>query len=127
MRRTGALALTALGLLSLGVGARMLWPSSRPALDCAPGEVRLVEGVARCGEGAPLSAGQRLLLGQKLDLNRVSEVELARVPGVGAPLAHQLIQARQSGGAFVSWSQVAQVPGVGPARLRTLQATLELR
>jgi|SRR6218665_1999794 len=127
MNRTGALAVAALGLLGLGVVARVRWPDSAPALDCAPDVVRMVEGVAHCGEGRAPSAAQRLLLGQKLDLNQVSEADLASVPGVGASLAHHLVRTRQERGPFVSWNDVASVPGVGPARLQTLRATVELR
>jgi competence protein ComEA len=127
VNRTGALAVAALGLLGLGVLARGRWPDSTPALGCEPGAVRVVQGVAVCGEGAMPSAPQRLVLGQRLDLNAVSEVELAKVPGVGASLARRLIQARDTQGRFASWEQVAEVPGVGAARLETLQATTELR
>ncbi len=127
MNRTGALAVAALGLLGLGVLARGRWPGSEPALDCEPGAVRVVDGVAVCGDGAIPSAPQRLLLGQKLDLNTVSEADLARVPGVGSSLARRLVREREAAGRFVSWEQVAGVPGVGAARLETLQATTELR
>ncbi len=127
MTRTGALAVAALGLLGLGVLARGRWPGSAPALDCEPGAVRVVDGVAVCGDGAMPSAPQRLLLGQKLDLNTVSETDLARVPGVGPSLARRLVREREATGRFVSWEQVAGVPGVGAARLGTLQATTELR
>ena len=127
MNRTGALAVVALGLLGLGVLARGRWPDPAPALDCEPGAVRVVEGVAVCGEGSAPSAPQRLLLGQRLDLNTVSEAELARVPGVGASLARRLVREREARGRFTSWEEVARMPGVGTARLGTLQATLELR
>ena len=127
MNRTGALAVAALGLLGLGVLARGRWPGSAPALDCEPGAVRVVEGVAVCGDGAAPSSAQQLLLGRKLDLNHVSEGELAGVPGVGRSLARRLIQAREARGRFASWDEVASVPGVGDARLESLQATVELR
>ncbi len=127
MNRTGALAVAALGLLGLGVLARGRWPGSEPVLDCEPGAVRVVDGVAVCGEGAEPSASQRLLLGQKLDLNGATEEELARVPGVGRSLARHLVGEREARGRFASWEEVASVPGVGPARLETLQATMELR
>ncbi|WP_257456655.1 ComEA family DNA-binding protein [Archangium lipolyticum] len=127
MNRTGALAVASLGLLGLGVVARVRWPESSPALGCEPGAVRVVEGVAVCGEGDALSAPQRLMLGQKLDLNVVTESELAGVPGVGRSLARRLVREREVRGRFVSWTEVADVPGVGAARLGTLQATTELR
>ncbi|WNG36437.1 helix-hairpin-helix domain-containing protein [Archangium violaceum] len=127
MNRTGALAVASLGLLGLGVVARGRWPDSAPALDCEPSAVRVVDGVAVCGDGAAPSASQRLALGQKLDLNSVSEGDLARVPGVGPSLARRLTQARDAQGRFASWEEVAAIPGVGAARLETLQATTELR
>jgi competence protein ComEA len=127
VNRTGALAVAALGLLGLGVLSRGRWPDSAPALDCEPGAVRVVDGVAVCGAGAVPSASQRLVLGQRLDLNAVSETELARVPGVGPSLARRLIKEREARGRFASWEEVAAVPGMGTGRLETLQATTELR
>ena len=127
MSRTGALALLSLGLLALGVAARWRWPDSTPALACEPGAVRVRDGLAVCGPGAWPSAPQRLMLGQKLELNRVSEEELARVHGVGAALARRLVREREARGGFVSWEQVASVPGVGSARLQTLQAITRLQ
>ena len=89
--------------------------------------MRLVDGVARCGgPGEPPSSAQRLLLGEKLDLNQVSEGDLARVPGVGASLARRVVAERRRRGGFASWTEVAEVPGVGPARLETLRDTLLL-
>src|SRR6218665_1649582 len=105
MNRTGALAVAAPGVPGLGGGARVGW--------VAPG-----------GGGGPPPAARGLLLGQKLDLNQVPEAALASVPGVGASLAHHLVRTRQERGPFVSWNDVASVPGVGPARLQTLRATV---
>ena len=52
---------------------------------------------------------------------------LARVPGVGASLARELVRTRARRGPFASWDEVASVPGVGSARLATLRAATELR
>ncbi len=127
MNRTGALGVAALGVLGLGVLARVWWPASEPALDCAPEAVHVVEGVAVCGEGAPPPAAWRLALGRKLELNTVTEAELAGVPGVGRSLARRLVEAREIQGPFRSWAEVDAVPGVGATRLETLRATMELR
>jgi competence protein ComEA len=127
MNRTGALAAATLGLVALGALARVWWPGSAPALDCEPSAVRLRDGVAVCGEGAPPSGAQALALGLKLDLNTVSEEELARLPGVGRSLARKLVEAREARGRFSSWEEVDAVPGVGGARLETLRAATELR
>ena len=127
MSRTGALAAAALGLMALGGVVRWRWPSSAPALNCAPAAVRFRDGVAVCGEGAPPTGAQALALGLKLDLNSASEEELARVPGVGRSLARKLVEAREAHGRFSSWAQVDAVSGVGTAKLETLQAATELR
>lgn len=127
MNRTASLATATLGLMAVGGLARGWWPSSTPGLDCEPGAVRMVEGVAVCGEGAPPTGAQALALGLKLDLNAASEAELAQLPGVGRSLARKLVEAREAQGRFSSWQEVDAVSGVGAAKLETLQAATELR
>jgi competence protein ComEA len=127
VNRTGSLAAATLGLLVLGGLARWRWPEEAPALDCEPAAVRMVGGVARCGEGALPTGAQAVALGLKLDLNTASEAELAQVSGVGRSLARKLVEAREAQGRFRSWDEVDAVSGVGPGKLETLRATLELR
>ncbi len=125
--RTAALAAASLGVLGLGAVARMQWPDSAPALDCAPEAVRIrADGVATCGEGLAPSGAQALALGRRLDLNTATAEELALLPGVGPALARRLVEAREATGRFASWDQVDDVPGVGAAKLQTLQAVTEL-
>jgi len=122
-----ALAVVLLAALALAVAAWWRWPAAQPALDCPNGQVTLdPQGVAHCGPGAPLPAGQALTVGQPLDLNAVSEADLALLPGVGPELAKALVDERQRLGGFTSWDQVDAVPGVGPARLGTLQRACAL-
>ena len=124
--RTAALAVGLLGALGTGAWVQGRWPDAAPALDCPPERVRWVGegalGAARCDVGGEPPASIRLALGLRLPLNRVSEADLARVPGVGAPVAHALVQARP----FRSWAEVDSVRGVGPARLQVLQRGTEL-
>lgn len=127
MNRTAALATATLGLMAVGGLARWRWPSSAPALDCEPGAVRMVDGVAVCGEGAPPTGAQALALGLKLDLNAATEAELAQLPGVGRTLARKLVEAREAQGRFSNWQEVDAVSGVGAAKLEALQAVTELR
>lgn len=125
--RTAALAAATLGVLALGATARLRWPDSAPALDCAPEAVRIrPDGVATCGEGLPPSGAQALALGHRLDLNTASPEELALLPGVGPSLARRLVEAREDGGGFKSWDDVDAVPGVGAAKLQTLRAATVL-
>jgi competence protein ComEA len=131
VNRTAWSAVVLLGLVASGIAVRQ-WPASRaPTLDCAPSEVRLdAEGVARCdlpADARPLPAQALLGLGGRLDLNRVSEMDLAQVPGVGRALARSIVEARTAGGPFRSWEDVDDVSGVGPTKLRALQAATEIR
>jgi competence protein ComEA len=119
-RATGvvlAFALVAIALLA------WRWPSGAPTLECPPEAIHLgPDGVARCGPGAPLPAGQAVALHQALDLNRVSADELALVPGVPAEVARAVVAERTRLGHFSTWDQVDAVEGVGPARLAVLQS-----
>jgi competence protein ComEA len=122
-----ALAVVLLAALAVAVLAWWRWPSSGSALDCPDGQVFLDDaGVVRCGPGAPLPAGQALTVGQPIDLNAATVDDLALLPGVGPELARALVDERQRLGHFTSWEQVDAVPGVGPARLETLQRACSL-
>ena len=137
MSRTRGLAAVLLSLIGLGLLGLWRWPSAQPALDCAPEDVRLVpQGagggdaglLAVCGGQGELPTGAAALaLGRKLDLNSASEEELALLPGVGPSLARRLVSERTARGGFRAWDEVDAVPGVGDAKLRTLQASADLR
>jgi competence protein ComEA len=126
--RPRAVAAVAAVALAAGVGVYFAWPSSKSALDCPPDQVHLgPDGVARCGPGAPLPAGGRLTVGAPLDLNQASADDLAQLPGVGPQLAKAIVDERTRRGGFKSWDEVDTVPGVGPARMETLKAAVEIR
>jgi hypothetical protein len=57
-----------------------------------------------------------------LEMNRITEGELAQLPGVSRRLAREIIAARQTRGAFAQWEELLAVPGVGPGRLQRLRA-----
>jgi competence protein ComEA len=131
--RTRGLAALLLALIGLGLLGLWRWPTAEPALDCAPEDVRLLPQasgapLAVCGGAGELPTGAAALaLGRKLDLNSASEEELALLPGVGASLARRLVSERERRGRFSAWDEVDAVSGVGEAKLRTLQASAELR
>lgn len=116
-------------LILAALGGAVAWwraPPPPPGVPCPEGAVALgADGVARCGAGRALPAGQALTLGQKFDCNAATEAELALVPGVGAAVARAIVEARGPG--FRDWAQVDAVPGVGETRLQALQAACELR
>ncbi len=118
--RTALLAAAMLALVAAG-SAAVFWPKRVPErLSCRPEEVRLLNGVATCGEGTQLTGHQLRALGGKLDLNAATLEELASLPGVGARLARDLAEARQRR-PFSSWEEVDEVRGVGPATLHALK------
>lgn len=116
------------GAAAVGAFAALWQPHERvEALDCDPAALGVDDGgVVRCGMGAPLPGGQALLLGQRIDLNRAAAADLSALPGVGADVAHAIVEHRAHLGRFRSWSEVAQVPGVGIARLEVLQRHAEI-
>ncbi|MFT3835608.1 MAG: helix-hairpin-helix domain-containing protein [Myxococcaceae bacterium] len=115
------------GLIAGGAWLK-LRDRAAPKLDCAPAEIHLDEnGVARCGPGKPLTAAQGLTVGQKADLNTVSEADLAELPGIGQTLAAALVERRKQLGKFQNFEQVDEVAGVGPAKLEALKQMCEIR
>ena len=126
--RPRAVAAVAGVALAAGAAGLLWWPSSQPALDCPPDQVHLgADGIARCGPGAPLGAGAKLTIGALLDLNQATADDLAQLSGVGPQLAKAIVDARTRRGGFKSWDEVDAVPGVGPARIETLKAAVEIR
>jgi competence protein ComEA len=56
-----------------------------------------------------------------VDLNTATEAELDTLPGVGPVTAAAIIAWRQAHGSFTSVDQLAEVDGIGPARLEKLK------
>ncbi|OBK67401.1 ComEA family DNA-binding protein [Mycobacterium sp. 1165178.9] len=59
--------------------------------------------------------------GQAVDLNTATVQELDALPGVGPVTAAAIVAWRQSNGKFTSVDQLAEVEGIGPARLEKLR------
>ena len=55
-----------------------------------------------------------------MSLNQATADDVADLPGIGMAFAGTLIGSRPPTG-YRSWDEVAEVKGVGPARLRLLQ------
>lgn len=92
-------------------------------------DARVDGAVVSCGEADEAEgAGARAwLLGEKLDLNRASAADLARIPGIGKSLARAIVDERARRGGFRSLKEVDGVRGVGPAKLRLLARYVEVR
>lgn len=102
------------GLAVLGQGARVaLMPPALP-----PGAFA-VTGAADDPIAHRDSARRaaRLKPGERVDADRASAAELARVPGIGAGLAKRMVEDRGTRGLFGGLAGVDRVAGVGPAKL----------
>ncbi|OMC30132.1 ComEA family DNA-binding protein [Mycobacterium colombiense] len=64
--------------------------------------------------------------GQAVDLNTATVAELDALPGVGPVTAAAIVAWRQSNGRFTSVDQLADVEGIGPARLEKLRALVRV-
>ncbi|MEE2852337.1 MAG: ComEA family DNA-binding protein [Actinomycetota bacterium] len=64
--------------------------------------------------------------GQTVDLNTATAQQLDDLPGVGPVTAAAIVAWRQSNGKFTSVDQLAEVEGIGPARLEKLRALVRV-
>lgn len=85
-----------------------------------PGSATISGGSA----GAPPVAGTgggESAAGTPVDLNAATEAELDALPGVGPVTAKAIIAWRETNGRFTDVEQLAEVDGIGPARLARLR------
>lgn len=87
----------------------------RPHVDLPAASART--DPARTGRPEPAVQDRRQT---PLDLNRATEAELERLPGIGPVLARRIIAWRDSAGGFRRVEQLEDVRGVGPAMMRRL-------
>jgi competence protein ComEA len=78
-----------------------------------------VSGAA--GPAAPVSGTVKPKAGEVLDLNTATVEQLDALPGVGPVTAAAIVSWRQANGRFTSVDQLADVDGIGPARLDKLR------
>ncbi len=64
--------------------------------------------------------------GDVLDLNTATAEDLDALPGVGPVTAAAIVAWRQANGKFTSVDQLADVDGIGPARLEKLRALVRV-
>lgn len=111
-------------LLSLAVtGHGVRWFLSRP--DDAPGEVELLATLPARSARAHLDSAQALARplgpGERIDLDRASAAELARLPKVGPRLARTIVADREARGPFGSLDGLDRVSGIGPGLLAAIR------
>jgi competence protein ComEA len=74
----------------------------------------------------PGSGAVKPKAGQVVDLNTATVQELDALPGVGPITASAIVAWRQANGKFTSVDQLADVDGIGPARLEKLRALVRV-
>jgi competence protein ComEA len=110
-------------LLSLGlVGQGVRWWLTRP--DQAPGEVQLLASLPPRSPAAHrdsiLALARPLGPDERVDADRASPAELARLPRVGLALAKRIVADREARGPFGGPSGLDRVPGVGAGLLAAI-------
>ncbi|SPM31692.1 ComEA family DNA-binding protein [Mycobacterium terramassiliense] len=73
------------------------------------------------GPAGPASGTVKPKAGEALDLNTATVEQLDGLPGVGPVTAAAIVAWRQANGKFSSVDQLADVDGIGPARLEKLR------
>ena len=116
--RTALLLLLSLAL----VGQAVRWWAGRPGE--APGEVQLLAVLPPRSPGAHrdsiLALSRPLGPGEKIDADRATPQELARLPRVGLALAKRIVADREARGPFGGATGLDRVAGVGPGLLAAI-------
>lgn len=110
-------------LLSLGLaGQGVRWLATRPGQP--PGEVQLIQTLPPQSPAAHrdsiLALARPLGPDERIDADRATAAELARLPRVGLALAKTIVTDREEHGPFGSLDGLDRVPGVGPGLLAAL-------
>ncbi|HUR94824.1 MAG TPA: helix-hairpin-helix domain-containing protein [Gemmatimonadales bacterium] len=110
-------------LLSLGlVGQGVRWWLARPGE--APGDVQLLAALPPRSPAAHRDSVRALLrpLGptERIDADRATPADLARLPRVGLALAKRIVADREANGPFGGPAGLDRVSGIGPGLLAAL-------
>lgn len=116
--------LIAVGLVGHGVRLFAVPP------DAPPGGVTLIAKSKSpdlpSHRAKSVAAGRPLRPDERIDLNRATKDELARLPGVGPGVAKAILKARTERRGFGSLAELDSVPGVGPKLLAEVLPHLAL-
>ncbi|GFG50907.1 hypothetical protein CQY20_27860 [Mycolicibacterium agri] len=90
------------------------------------GTAAATAGPTTAGTAGPTTAGSAPTPTGSVDLNKATAEELDTLPGVGPVTAAAIIAWRDANGPFTSVDQLADVDGIGPARLEKLRAQVHV-
>ena len=110
-------------LLSLGlVGQGVRWLATRPGQP--PGEVQLLQTLPAqspiAHRDSILALARPLGPDERIDIDRATAQELARLPRVGLALAKTIVANREANGPFAELGGLDRVPGIGPGLLAVI-------
>ncbi len=105
--------------------ARPLGDGEQIVVGLAPAPGRPA-GLGSSVASGPVPAPAKPKPGQVLDLNAATVEQLDTLPGVGPITAAAIVAWRQANGKFTSVDQLADVDGIGPARLEKLRALVRV-
>jgi competence protein ComEA len=116
--RRALLMLLALGLAGQGVR----WWVGRPGEP--PGQVELLAALPPksplAHRDSVMALARPLEPGERIDADRATAPELARLPRVGLALAKTIVAEREAKGPFGSLQGLDRVPGIGPGLLAAI-------
>jgi comEA protein len=110
-------------LLTLGLaGQGVRWWLGNPGEP--PGQLELLEALPPKSplphRDSVLALARPLEPGERIDVDRASAAELARLPRVGLALGKAIVAEREARGPFGSPEGLDRVPGIGPGLLATI-------
>lgn len=106
-------------------GAEGQWGGGAGGVDLVGTPV--AGGAANQPDAGPPSPRPPAPLPPLLDLNRATEADLLRLPGIGPTKARAIVAYRQARGPFASVAELVRVPGIGPATLAGLAELVVVR
>jgi competence protein ComEA len=68
----------------------------------------------------PLTLRQKVLIGNRLDINRATTAEISELPGISDAVAASVVAERQRRGVFRSPRELLGVPGIKAKRLEKI-------
>ncbi len=121
--------MTRAGLLLAGAALVRFIVSPAPAERPLEGRDSIADSLLVAGDSAleeKARRGRPFEPGETIDPNVAGDVELDRLPGVGAARALRIVQEREENGPFASVEDLARVPGIGPASVERLRPFLRI-